>query len=93
MIKENTPGPDYSFLASPKMPSIHFVIFPFDYKNNHISYQFEVNTGFLQVVLDTVHLTNFVQSRHCRWRTDSFTFLSIFAGSLVDFLRFSPFIK
>ena len=43
------------------MPSIHFVIFPFDYKNNHISYQYEVNTGFLQVVLDTVHLTNFVQ--------------------------------
>ena len=60
MIKENTPGPDYSFLTSPKMPSIYF-IFPFDYKNNHISYQYEVNTGFLQVVLDTVQLTNFVQ--------------------------------
>ena len=89
MIKENTPGPDYSFLTSPKMPSIHFVIFPFDYKNNHISYQYEVNTGFLQVVLDTVHVTNFVQSRHCRWRTDSFTFLRVVSSIFFDFRRLS----
>ena len=30
-----------------------------------------------QAVLDTVHLTNFVQSRRCRWRTDSFTFVRV----------------
>ena len=30
-----------------------------------------------QAVLDTVHVTNFVQSHHCRWRTDSFTFVRV----------------
>ena len=43
-----------------------------------------------QAVLDTVHVTNFVQSRYCRladW------FFHLCAGSLFDFLRVSPFIK
>ena len=83
-------GPDYSFPKSPKMPSIHFVIFPFNYyKNDHISYQYEVNTGFLQEALDTVHVTNFVQSRLCRWRTDSFTFVRVVSSIFFDFRRLS----
>ena len=43
----------------------------------------------MPLVLDTVHVTSFVQSRHCRWRTDSFTFVlvvsSIFAVYQVIF--------
>ena len=41
-------------------------------------------------VLDTVHVSNFVQSRYCRWRTE---FFFTFVRSPFFFLRFLPFIK
>ena len=41
------------------------------------------NLFITQAVLDTVHVTNFVQSRHCRWRTDSFSFVRV--GSSIFF--------
>ena len=38
--------------------------------------------------LDTVHVTNFVQSRHCRWQTDSFsTSVRVVSSIFFDFRR------
>ena len=47
----------------------------------------------IQAVLDTVHVTNFVQSRHCRWRTDSFTFVRIVSSIFFDFRRLSSDLR
>ena len=40
-------------------------------------------------VLDTVHVTNFVQSRYCRWRTDFFSLLCVVPSIFSDFCRLS----
>ena len=44
-------------------------------------------------VLDTVHVTNFVQSRHCTWRTDSFTFVRVVPSIFFDFRRLSSDLR
>ena len=46
-----------------------------------------------QAVLDTVHVTNFVQSHHCRWRTDSFTFVRVVSSIFFDFRRLSSDLR
>ena len=46
-----------------------------------------------QAVLDTVHVTNFVQSHHCRWRTDSFTFALVVSSIFFDFRRLSSDLR
>ena len=46
-----------------------------------------------QTVLDTVHVTNFAQSRHCRWRTDSFTFVLVVSSIFFDFRRLSSDLR
>ena len=47
----------------------------------------------IQAVLDTVHVTNFVQSNHCRWRTDSFTFVRVVSSIFFDFRRLSSDLR
>ena len=49
--------------------------------------------GVGQAVLDTVHVTNFVQSHHCRWRTDSFTFALVVSSIFFDFRRLSSDLR
>ena len=49
--------------------------------------------GSGQAVLDTVHVTNFVQSHHCRWRTDSFTFVRVVSSIFFDFRRLSSDLR
>ena len=46
-----------------------------------------------QAVLDTVHVTNFVQSRHCRWWTDSFTFVRVVSSIFFAFRRLSSGLR
>ena len=46
-----------------------------------------------QAALDTVHVTNFVQSDHCRWRTDSFTFVRVVSAISFDFRRLSSDLR
>ena len=52
-----------------------------------------VNVVLNQAVLDTVHVTNFVQSRHCRWRTDSFTFVLVVSLIFFAFRRLSSGLR
>ena len=49
--------------------------------------------SLFQAVLDTVHVTNFVQSHHCRWRTDSFTFALVVSSIFFDFRRLSSDLR
>ena len=53
----------------------------------------EIYKGRRQAVLDTVHVTNFVQSHHCRWRTDSFTFVRVVSSIFFDFRRLSSDLR
>ena len=46
-----------------------------------------------QAVLDTVHVTNFVQSRYCRWRTDSFPFVRVVSSIFFAFRRLSSGLR
>ena len=46
-----------------------------------------------QAVLDTVHVTNFVQSRHCRWRTDSFSFVRVVSSIFFAFRRLTSGLR
>ena len=46
-----------------------------------------------QAVLDTVHVTNFVQSSHCRWRTDSFSFVRVVSSIFFAFRRLTSGLR
>ena len=46
-----------------------------------------------QAVLDTVHVTNFVQSRQCRWRTDSFSFARVVSSIFFAFRRLTSGLR
>ena len=58
-----------------------------------ISVTFYFSIVFGQAVLDTVHVTNFVQSHYCRWRTDSFTFVLVVSAISFDFRRLSSDLR
>ena len=55
----------------------------------HVWYFQAFFTTLGQAVLDTVHVTNFVQSHLCRWRTDSFTFVRVVSSIFFDFRHLS----
>ena len=61
-----------------KTSGVHFF-----YKSSFFSLENQPTCA--QAVLDTVHVTNFVQSRHCRWRTDSFSFVRVVSSIFFAF--------